>query len=53
MGNTAEEKHLHALIYTEKIREQARQLIRLRPCQRGSGVRKLTTEDSIQIPQVL
>ena len=47
MGNTAEEKHLHALIYTKNMREQDLRIRRLRPRQRGAGVRELTIEESI------
>ena len=53
MGNIVEGKHLHDLIFTKNIREQARRLICLFPQQRGAGVIKLTIEESIHMPQGL
>ena len=51
LGNSAQEKHLHTLIYTETLREQARRRRHLRQRQRGSGVKKTRIEESTLIPQ--
>ena len=51
MGNSAEEKCLHSLISTEKMREQTQRLRRLIPRQRGSGRGKLRIKESDQTNQ--
>ena len=53
MGNTAEEKHLHALISIQKMREHALRFRRLHPQQRGTGVGIMTIKESTQTTQVL